>query len=128
MIWCGCVEFVGTACLASCFSSAAEEAAEDEKGCVVRSGAGREECGAVSDGVGVSWSAVYGSCERRQQWQWVLDVRLGLVRDGQRRPARARPRRARDRPHRAAAAVQWVLGVRLGLVRDGLRTVRVGQR
>ena len=96
--------------MASCFSSAAEEAAEDEKGCVVRSGAGREECGAVSDGVGVSWSAVYGSCERRRQWQWVLRVGLGLVRVGQRQQW------------------QWVLGVRLGLVRDGLRTVRVGQR
>ena len=33
--------------------AAAEEAAEDEKGCVVRSEAGREECGAVSDMVRV---------------------------------------------------------------------------
>ena len=38
----------------------------------------------MSDGVGVSWSAVYGSCERRRQWQWVLRDGLGIVRIGQR--------------------------------------------
>jgi hypothetical protein len=66
--------------------AAAEEAAEDEKGCVVRSEAGREECGVVSCMVWVCRgrrSTDRVKCVgQRQQWQWVLGVQLGLVRSG----------------------------------------------